>query len=127
VSRPSSDFLTEREAQIMEVLWSQGEATADAVRVALPNEPHDSTVRTLLRVLKEKGYLRIIGRNPATYKPLVSREKAQSSATQSLLARLFQGAADALVLRLLEDDKLTTDQIADLRKKLKSRKRKGGS
>ena len=125
--RPSSDFLTEREAQIMDILWTQGEATAETVRLELPGEPHDSTVRTLLRVLKDKGYVRIIGRNPATYKPLISREKAQSKATQSLLARLFQGAADALVLRLLEDDKLTTEQIADLRKKIKSRKRKGGS
>ena len=125
--RLPSEFLTEREAQIMEVLWNRGQATAETVRLALPNEPHDSTVRTLLRVLKDKGYVRIIGRNPATYKPLVSREKAQSTATQSLLARLFQGAADALVLRLLEDDQLTTEQIADLRKKIKSRKRRGGS
>jgi predicted transcriptional regulator len=125
--RPPSEFLTEREAQIMDVLWSRGQATAEIVRLALPNEPHDSTVRTLLRVLKDKGYVRIIGRNPASYEPLVSRAKAQSTATQGLLARLFQGAADALVFRLLEDDQLTTEQIADLRKKIKSRKRKGGS
>ena len=125
--RPPSEFLTEREAQIMDVLWSRGQATAETVRHALPDEPHDSTVRTLLRVLKDKGYVRIIGRNPASYEPLVSREKAQSAATQSLLTRLFQGAADSLVLRLLEDDQLTTEQIAELRKKIKSRKRKGGS
>src|SRR6478735_4424926 len=99
MTRPSSDFLTEREAQIMDVLWSRGEATAETVRLALPDEPHDSTVRTLLRVLKDKGYVRIVGRNPAAYEPLVSREKAQSTATQSLLARLFQGAAESLVLR----------------------------
>jgi len=127
MSRPTSEFLTEREAQIMDVLWSQGQATAEAVRLALPDEPHDSTVRTLLRVLKGKGHVRITGRNPASYEPLVSREKAQSTATQSLLARLFQGAAESLVLRLLEDEKLTTEQIAELRKKIKSRKRKGGS
>lgn len=127
MSRPASENLTEREAQIMNVLWSQGSATADAVRMALPDEPHDSTVRTLLRVLKDKGYVRIAGRNPASYEPLVSREQAQSTATQSLLARLFQGAAESLVLRLLEDEQLTTEQIAELRKKIKSRKRKGGS
>src|SRR4051794_32819985 len=125
--RPTSEFLTEREAQIMDVLWSQGQATAETVRLALPNEPHDSTVRTLLRVLKDKGYVRIIGRNPATYEPLVSREQAQSTATQSLLTRLFQGAADVLVLRLLEDEQLTAEQIGELRKKIKTRKRKGGS
>jgi BlaI family transcriptional regulator, penicillinase repressor len=127
MSRPTSEFLTEREAQIMDVLWSAGQATAEKVRLALPDKPHDSTVRTLLRVLKVKGYVRISGRNPASYEPLVSREQAQSTATRSLLSRLFQGAAEALVLRLLEDEHMTTEQIAELRKRIKSRKRKGGS
>jgi len=125
MARPPSDFLTEREAQIMEILWSQGEATAESVRQALPDEPHDSTVRTLLRVLKDKGYVRVVGRQPATYQPRVSREQAQSTAARSLLARFFGGAAHALVLRLLEDEQLTPSQIDQLRKTLQSRRRKG--
>jgi BlaI family transcriptional regulator, penicillinase repressor len=125
MARPPSDFLTEREAQIMEIVWARGVATAEAVRQALPDEPHDSTVRTLLRVLKDKGYLRIKGRKPATYRPRVSREQAQSNAARSLLARLFGGAADALVLRLLEDEQLTPQQIDQLKTTLQSRKRKG--
>jgi BlaI family transcriptional regulator, penicillinase repressor len=126
MARPASDFLTEREAQIMEVLWRAGAATAETVRQALPDEPHDSTVRTLLRVLKDKGYVRIQGRQPAKYLPRVSREQAQSKAARSLLARLFGGAADALVLRLLEDEQLTPQQIDQLKRKLQSRPRKGG-
>jgi BlaI family penicillinase repressor len=126
MARPPSDFLTEREAQIMEILWSQGEATAETVRQSLPDEPHDSTVRTLLRVLKDKGYVRVVGRQPAAYRPRVSRQQAQSKAAHSLLARFFGGAADALVLRLLEDEELTPQQIEQLRKKLPPRSRKGG-
>src|SRR5690349_7253494 len=126
MARPPSDFLTEREAQIMEILWSQGDATAEAVRQSLPDEPHDSTVRTLLRILKDKGYVRITGRQPAKYQPRVSRQQAQSKATRSLLARFFGGAAEALVLRLLEDEALSPQQIDQLRKKLKSRSRPGG-
>jgi predicted transcriptional regulator len=125
MARPVSDFLTEREAQIMEILWARGEATAETVRQALPDEPHDSTVRTLLRVLKEKGYVRIKGRQPATYLPRVSREKAQSKAARSLLARLFGGAAVGLVLRLLEDKQLTPDKIHHINTTLQSRQRKG--
>ena len=125
MARPPSDSLTEREAQIMEILWLQGQATAETVRQALPDEPHDSTVRTLLRVLKDKGYVRVKGRQPATYLPRVSREQAQSKAARSLLARLFGGAAEALVLRLLEDEQLTPQQIDDLKTTLQSRKRKG--
>jgi len=126
MARPPSDFLTEREAQIMEILWSQGDSTAEAVRQSLPDEPHDSTVRTLLRVLKDKRYVRVVGRQPAVYQPRVTREQAQSKAARSLLARFFGGAADALVLRLLEDEELTPQQIEQLRKKLQSRSRKGG-
>jgi BlaI family transcriptional regulator, penicillinase repressor len=126
MARPPSDFLTEREAQIMEILWSQGEATAETVRLALPDEPHDSTVRTLLRVLKDKAYVRVVGRQPVAYQPRVSREQAQSKAARSLLARFFGGAADALVLRLLEDEELTPQQIEQLRKKLQSHSRKEG-
>jgi predicted transcriptional regulator len=126
MARPVSDVLTEREAQIMEILWQEGEATAEAVRQALPDEPHDSTVRTLLRVLKDKGYVRIHGRQPAKYLPRVSREQAQRKATRSLLSRLFGGAADVLVLRLLEDEQLTPQQIDQLKRKLHTRPRKGG-
>jgi predicted transcriptional regulator len=125
MARPVSDFLTEREAQIMEILWARGDATAETVRQALPDEPHDSTVRTLLRVLKDKGYVRVKGRQPATYLPRVSREQAQSKAAKSLLARLFGGAADALVLRLLEDEQLTPQQIDHLKTTLQARQRKG--
>jgi len=125
MARPVSDSLTEREAQIMEILWARGDATAETVRQALPDEPHDSTVRTLLRVLKDKGYVRVKGRQPVTYLPRVSREQAQSKAAKSLLVRLFGGAAEALVLRLLEDEQLTPKQIDHLKTTLQARQRKG--
>ena len=57
MTRRTSDSLTEREAQIMDVVWRLGEATAEQVREAMPGTPHDSTVRTLMRVLETKGYL----------------------------------------------------------------------
>ncbi len=55
--RPASELLTQRENQIMEVLWMHGAVTAEAVREALPGDPHDSSVRTMLRVLRNKGYV----------------------------------------------------------------------
>ena len=126
MARPSSGMLTDREAQIMDVLWSRGSATAEDVREALADQPHDSTVRTLLRVLKEKGYVRISGRQPAIYEPRVPREQAQTKAAKSLLARLFGGAAEDLVLRLLEDESLTPAQLDQLKRRLAARRRSGG-
>jgi BlaI family penicillinase repressor len=123
--RPSAKVLTEREAQLMNVLWTSGPSTAEAVREALKDRPHDSTVRTLLRILKRKGYVRVLAQQPAVYEAAVARNDAQTKATRSLLARFFGGSVEALVMRLLEDEELTVEQLAQLRKSLSHRKRKG--
>ncbi len=126
MARSPAKLLTDREAQLMEVLWNQGPLTAESVRNALPDTPHDSTVRTLLRILKEKGYVRIRGRQPAIYEPIVARKRVQTKATQSLLARFFSGSVQELVQCLVEDEQLSPGQLQQLRKSLKQRKRKGG-
>jgi predicted transcriptional regulator len=107
VARPTTDTLTEREARIMGVLWDLGSATADQVREALPDQPHDSSVRTLLRVLESKSYVRhdLDGRK-YVYRAAVPRDEAQRAAVRSLLTRLFDGAAEELVIRLIEDDQI---------------------
>ena len=124
--RPSSELLTDREAEIMGVLWTRQRATAGEVRAALPDEPHDSTVRTLLRVLKDKGYVRITGRQPAVYVPRVAQKEAQHKAARRLVDRLFGGSADALVLRLLENEHLTPEQLEQLKKQYASQRKQGG-
>jgi BlaI family transcriptional regulator, penicillinase repressor len=123
--RPSSEMLTDREAQIMEILWELREATAEQVRARLPDNPHDSTVRTLLRVLKDKGYVRTRGRQPAVYLPLVAKEVAQHTAARRLIDRFFGGSANELVLRLLEDDRLSLEQIEQLKNRYLSERPPG--
>jgi len=123
--RPISELLTDREAQLMEVLWSQGPATAEAVREALADEPHDSTVRTLLRILQRKGYVRIRGRQPAIYEARIQRAEVQAKAARSLLARFFGGSVESLVMSLVQDEQLSLEQLDELRKTWSRRKRKG--
>ena len=57
MARRPSETLTGREAEVMDAVWQLGVATAEQVRAALPEPLHDSTVRTLLRILGTKGYL----------------------------------------------------------------------
>ena len=127
MARPKSDLLTEREAQIMRLLWNHGDMTADAIRAGLPDNPHDSSVRTMLRVLKRKGYVRVDnGQRPAVYAAAIPQTKVQKSATRNLLHRFFGGSVEDLVQNLIEDEQLTVEQLAKLRKKFGSqRKRKG--
>jgi predicted transcriptional regulator len=124
--RPVAELLTERESQIMAVLWDHGPSTAEAVRAKLADRPHDSTVRTMLRVLKRKRYVRRRGHKPAVYEAAVPRSQEQGKAARSLLARLFGGSVEALVMRLIEDEQLTCEQLERLRKDLARRKRRGG-
>ena len=129
--RISTEMLTEREAQIMDVLWKLGTALADEVRAALPGDPHDSTVRTLLRILETKGYvIHDVRGKSYIYRPAVERAQAQRSALRNFLGRLFGGSAEDLVLRLIEDEVLTPAQLEQIRKSVQPRRpkrRKGGS
>lgn len=127
MARPTSDLLTEREAQIMGILWELREATSEDVRQRLAGDAHDSTVRTLLRVLANKGYVRIDrDARPILYRPAVPRQNAQKTAALRLLQRFFGGSAEALVLRLLEDEQLTPEQLEQLKKSHARNRKKSG-
>jgi predicted transcriptional regulator len=107
--------LTEREAEIMDVLWARGSATAEEVRGALSGRPHDSTVRTLLRVLETKGHVRHEAAGKVyIYRPVMPRAKAERTALRSFLARFFGGSAEKLVLRLLEEEHLSVAELQEL-------------
>lgn len=122
--RPQSDVLTEREAQIMQVLWDQGPVTSLDLGERLPGKPHDSSVRTMLRVLNQKGYVQIdSGQRPAMYEAAVPQARLQSKATQSLLKRFFSGSVEELVQHLIEDEQIAPEQLTKLRRKFGSKKK----
>ncbi len=99
----------------MDSVWRLGEATAEQVREALPAPLHDSTVRTLLRVLEGKGYLAHEVRGKAfVYRAAIGRRKAQHQALRGVLTRFFGGKAEDLVLGLIEDERITPEQLEGL-------------
>ncbi len=116
MGRPPAETLTPREAQVMDAVWRLGEATAEQVRAALELPLHDSTIRTLLRVLESKGYLSHDAQGKAyVYRASVDRTRAQRHALRSVLQRFFEGSAEDLVLRLIEDERITAEQLEALR------------
>ena len=129
MARPTSANLTERESEIMEILWDLGSATSQQVRQGLKGQPHDSSVRTILRVLQKKSLVKADRKKrPTLYRAAIPRVKAQKKAVKSLINRLFSGSAESLVVRLLEDKQLTVEQLEDLKKGLKkSPSKKKGS
>jgi BlaI family transcriptional regulator, penicillinase repressor len=118
--RSRGESLTEREAQIMDVLWRHEAATADEIRSRLPGAPHDSTVRTLLRVMEEKGLVtHDVQQRTFVYRSRVVQSKAQRKAVRGLLDRLFGGSVKNLVLQLLDDEDITPEELQRLAREAK--------
>jgi predicted transcriptional regulator len=107
--------LARRERQIMDILFRRGRATAAEVQTDLPGEPSYSTVRTQLRVLEEKGYVRHEQDGTRfVYEPAVARHTARRSALRHLVETFFDGSPEKAVAALLggEGSRLTREQLA---------------
>jgi BlaI family transcriptional regulator, penicillinase repressor len=95
--------LTRRERQIMDILFAAGSATGQEVQARLPDSPSYSTVRTLLRILEDKGYVKHREEGLRyLYVPAVAKETARKSALQRVLRTFFDGSAQQAVAALLD-------------------------
>ena len=99
---PLHHALSRRERQIMDILYRRGRATAVEVMADLSGEPNSSTVRTQLRVLERKGYVRHEEAGLRyVYLPAVARHAARKSALRHLVDTFFDGSAEKVVGALL--------------------------
>lgn len=109
--------LSRRERQIMDILYEQGECSAQDVLAKLPDPPSYSAVRALIARLVEKNIVvfRSEG-NKHIYAPKIGEEKVQTSAIQRLLKTFFKGSRFNAVAALLdsEGDSLSAHEIESL-------------
>jgi BlaI family transcriptional regulator, penicillinase repressor len=117
---------TERELDIMNVLWELGPSTAADVRTQLVDDLAYNTVLTILRILEDKGYVTHEGVGRAhVYRALVPREAAGRSALKRMVRTLFRGKPELLLTQLAEDRDLDEDTIRRMRELLDERLGKG--
>jgi len=117
--RSQPTHLSRRERQIMDILYRAGRATAADVRAGLHEAPSDSAVRTLLRILEEKGHVRHeVDGLRFVYLPTVARDKAKRSALKHLLDTFFDGSASQVVAALVDlaPDDLDEEEVARLQR-----------
>jgi BlaI family transcriptional regulator, penicillinase repressor len=111
--------ITDAEALIMEVLWEESPIASEDIiaRVAPGQGWSDGTVRSLLNRLLNKKALAVKreGRR-YWYRPLLKREAYLKDQSESFLGRLFDGRLTPFVTHLAEHQKLSRQDIADLRK-----------
>jgi predicted transcriptional regulator len=112
--------VSRRERQILDVLYRAGRATVAQIQQGLPNPPSYSAVRTLLRILEDKGHVRHEQDGTRyVYLPCVERDRATRSAMHHLLHTFFEGSATRAIAALIDEDshKLSSDdweRLADM-------------
>jgi predicted transcriptional regulator len=120
--------LGRRERQIMDVIFRLGEASVSDVRAELADPPTYSAVRGMMRLLEEKGYLEHVQDGLRyVYKPTLERQKARAVALKHMVRTFFAGSTTDAVASLLEldDAKLSSQDIARLKKLIASAKAEG--
>jgi BlaI family penicillinase repressor len=114
--------VSDAELEVLKVLWTAAPATVRDVVAALAQRRRRlayNTVLTLLSRLREKGYVTADRRETAhLFRPLVTRDQLLGSTLSALADRLCDGTASPLVQALVRDQRLTADDIADLRRLL---------
>jgi predicted transcriptional regulator len=111
--------LSKRERQIMDAVYARGEATVSQVIEAIPDPPMRGALRTLLRILENKGHLthRKQGRE-FIYRPTQARGQAGRSALKRVLDVFFGGSLENAVAAHLADpghaSKLTVEELRRL-------------
>lgn len=115
---------TDRELDVMGVLWDQGSATVAEVRERLADKLAYTTVLTVLRTLEQKGHVGHAGEGRAhRYRPLVKREAAGRNALRRLVEKVFQGSPELLMTQLVSDERLSDEELRRLRRLLAERLR----
>ena len=118
---------TPRELEILKVLWEHGPQPVTGVHKLLQTsdgkQPAPNTVQTLIRIMETKGLVshREEGRT-FIYEPLFSREESASR----FLDRVFDGAASQLVLTLLKAERISADELEQMRRLINQARKQDG-
>ncbi|HEX5443870.1 MAG TPA: BlaI/MecI/CopY family transcriptional regulator [Pirellulales bacterium] len=123
MARPAAKELTDRELEVMQVFWRRGEITAQEARDELAGTGVDrayTTVATLVRILLDKGFLKqTTADRPFLYVPARSYEEVSRRLLGDLIERVFHGSREQLLVRMVEQKKLTAQERARLEKLLR--------
>src|SRR5215467_4939806 len=124
--RKRNRMLTDAEHRIMEVIWARGSATVAEVVEALNGKDAYTTILTLMRILKAKGYLSSRKEGRAfVFVPRVDRETVARKAVHQLLSKFFAGSPSELVLSFLREEELTPEELDEIKLKILNSKEDG--
>lgn len=115
--------LGDLEHEVMQLIWTRGPATADRVRKLMPRRLKDATIRTVLRRLEEKGYVKhsIDGRT-FIYEAVEQRKEVAAKAVKRIVDWFCEGSLDELLSGMVESALLDRKHLLALTAKLNAKK-----
>lgn len=127
MARPRAKELTERELEVMHVFWERhGESTVAEVRDQLAASGRDlayTTVATLVRILTEKEFLNQTNdERPFRFAPVRSFDDVSGNLLGDLIRRVFGGSREKLLVRLMDERKLSRKERETLEQILKEQR-----
>ena len=117
MARRRNELLTEVELEFMKVLWTLGSGTVREIFAELAKETSRAytSVATTLKVLEGKGYVTSeMDDRTLTYAPAMTRDWYEQRSIREMSRSLFDGTPSALVARLVDDEELTDEMIAEI-------------
>jgi predicted transcriptional regulator len=111
-------ILTSAEAEVMNIIWDLSPTSVADIVPRLPRELAYTTVMTTVRILETKGFIEQCGKRGRAflYKAIVDRDAAQGSMSMEVANRLFGGSLKSLVLNLVKDEAISTDDLAEVKR-----------
>ena len=117
--KPKNNQPTERELQILSILWDIGPATVREVNKYMNEQEKTgyTTTLKLMQIMVEKGLLeRDESKFKHIYSPSVNQEDTQSQVVGNLVDKLFSGSAEKLVMRALSSKKVSPEELENIKK-----------
>jgi len=121
VHNPAHDpsELGELERELLSIVWRLGTVTAEQAREELARPLKDSTVRTVLRRLEEKGYLAHEVENRAfLYRPAETRQRVAARAARRIVDWFCEGSVEALLVGMVDQKVLDREELDRLARRI---------
>jgi BlaI family transcriptional regulator, penicillinase repressor len=118
--------LTEQELEIMKIVWRRGSATVRDVYEELLSQRKIAytTVMTMMGILEQKGHLKKSADERAyVYRPAQPQREVVGNMVQDFVKRVFNGSAKPLLVHLIEEQKISPEELDEISRVLKDKRR----
>ena len=125
--KPRPVVPTDLELELLKVVWARGQATVREVFQDLSKQRKIAytTVLTMMGILEHKGHLeKTAGERAYIYRPTRPKDQVVEGMVEEFVNRVFSGSAKPLLVHLVEDPNVPTEDLAEIEKLLRARRKK---